>query len=143
MTAREGPPSGEWWSLPLMWSLVLSYPSGKARGAKYGGPSPASFFLCLGRRSRTRRHQSSSSTGPEEGELAALPKWICDPLRTDSARDSVSYLPDDEEEKSDRDRKQDHFHCEKGNAEAAINRVSPQCHEKPSCAGRQNTYCSF
>jgi hypothetical protein len=48
----------------------------------------------------------------------------------------VTYsLDEDEEEKSARDREEDHFQCETGDAEAAVDGVSPQRGERPSGAG--------
>ena len=52
-------------------------------------------------------------------------------------------LDEDEEEKSDRDREDDHFQCETGDAEAAIDGVSPQGRERPSRAVRRRVSRSF
>jgi hypothetical protein len=63
-------------------------------------------------------------------------------LRTDSAHNPWQYFEDDEEEKkSERDRKDDDFQREKGDAEATIDRVSPQRREKPNRADRRRASC--
>jgi hypothetical protein len=60
-------------------------------------------------------------------------------MTTYSARAaSVTLYDDDEEEKPDRDRKKYHFQREKGDAEAALDRVSPQ-RERSGRSGRQRS----
>ena len=63
-------------------------------------------------------------------------------MTTDSARAPSVTLYDDEEEKPDRDRKEYHFQREKGDAEAAIDGISPQRPDRPGRAGRRTTASS-
>jgi len=67
----------------------------------------------------------------------------CEPLRTDSTRPPKSYCWNEEKTGSHRARKEDHFRREKGDAEAALDGVSPQKPGRPGRGTPQSTRCSF